>query len=247
MDPTDQDGPVLPGPALMHQWWRDLTFLHWRVDADRVAPLLPAGTRPDVHDGSSWVGLIPFRLTDAGFGRGPALPYVGTLAETNVRLYSVDADGRPGVVFRSLDASRLAFVLGARAALGLPYVWARASVAWDGDVVTYRSSRRWPGPRGPRGASVHAVVRPGSETVAGDPLASFLTDRWALHARRLGRTLRLPNTHALWSLRSAELLELDETVLAAAGLPGLSARPPDSVLFSDGLQARFGGPSVVRG
>ena len=34
-----------------------------------IASLLPPGVRPDVHDGSSWVGLIPFRVLDAGLGR----------------------------------------------------------------------------------------------------------------------------------------------------------------------------------
>ncbi|HEX8509218.1 MAG TPA: DUF2071 domain-containing protein, partial [Propionibacteriaceae bacterium] len=104
--------PPLPGRPLLDQQWRDLTFLHWRVQPERVAPLLPPGTRPDLYDGSTWVGLIPFRLTGAAFGSGPPLPYVGSFPETNVRLYAVDAAGRRGVVFSSLEAARLAFVLG---------------------------------------------------------------------------------------------------------------------------------------
>jgi uncharacterized protein len=44
----------------------------------------------------------------------PAIPYLGSFAETNVRLYSVGPDGRRGVVFRSLDAARLMPVLAAR-------------------------------------------------------------------------------------------------------------------------------------
>ena len=146
---------------MLDQHWRDLSFLHWRVEPERVAPLLPAGTAPDVHDGATWVGLIPFRLTDAGFAPGPSLPYVGTFAETNVRFYSVDAQGRRGVVFGSLDAERLAFVLGARLVLGLPYVWSRMRVGRTGDVLTYASRRRLarpaarpdPGGGGGRGTS----------------------------------------------------------------------------------------------
>ena len=30
----------------MSQWWRDVSFLHWRVDPDAVAPLLPARRPP---------------------------------------------------------------------------------------------------------------------------------------------------------------------------------------------------------
>jgi uncharacterized protein YqjF (DUF2071 family) len=51
-----------------------------------------------------------------GWFRLPGVPYPGTFPETNVRLYSVDEHGRRGVLFRSLDASRLIPVTVARAA-----------------------------------------------------------------------------------------------------------------------------------
>ena len=92
----------------MDQWWRDITFLHWPVDPALVAPLLPRGVRPDLYGGAAWVGLIPFRMVDAGVGSGRPVPWLGTFLETNVRLYSTDDRGRRGVVFCSLDADRLA-------------------------------------------------------------------------------------------------------------------------------------------
>jgi len=236
--PVTSSGSRLHGPVLLDQRWRDLTFVHWRVDPAVVAPLLPPGTRPDVYDGCTWVGLIPFRLTEARFGQGPILPYVGSFAETNVRLYSVDAAGRRGVVFASLEAERLAFVLGARWTLGLNYTWSRMRIERDGDEITYTSRRRWPAPRGAR---TRLVVRVGTEVVH-DPLADFLTARWGLHTRRLGRTFYLPNTHAAWPLVRAELLDIDDELLAAVGLRGIIHRPPDSVLFSAGVRTQFGGP-----
>jgi uncharacterized protein YqjF (DUF2071 family) len=63
--PISSVAPPLAGRATASQRWSDLVFLHWRVDADQVAPLLPAGLRPDEFDGSSWVGLIPFVLDRA--------------------------------------------------------------------------------------------------------------------------------------------------------------------------------------
>lgn len=227
---------------LLDQYWRDLTFLHWRVDPARVAPLLPPGTRPDEFDGATWVGLIPFRLTQARFGKGPVLPYVGSFAETNVRFYSVDAQGRRAVVFGSLEAQRLAFVLGARLVLGLNYTWAAMGVSRDGNRLTFTSRRRWPGPRGARSS---VVVDVGPQPVHHDPQADFLTARFGLHTTRLGRTLYLPNTHDAWPLVRAELVALDDELLAAAGLPGLIERPPDSVLYSSGVRTRFGPPQRV--
>lgn len=237
--PITPAGAPLQGRAVLDQRWTDLAFLHWRVEPGRVAPLLPAGTRPDLFDGSTWVGLIPFRMRGAGFGEGRPLPYVGSFAETNVRLYAVDARGRRGVVFGSLECERLAFVLGARVALRLPYTWARMRVQQRTDVFTYRSRRRWPAPRGARS---HVAVRVDPEVVRDDPLADFLTARWALHTRAWGATRYLPNTHPRWPLQRAELLELEDELLAAAGLPGLVERPPDSVLFSRGVRTQFGLP-----
>ena len=44
------------------QQWLDLTYLHWRYAPEVVARHLPAGVRPDVCDGSAWIGLVPFRM-----------------------------------------------------------------------------------------------------------------------------------------------------------------------------------------
>ena len=86
------------------------------------------------------------------------------------------------------------------------------------------------------------MVRIGDEVVRDDPLADFLTARWALHTRAWGATRYLPNTHPRWPLLRAELLELDDELLAAAGLPGLASTRPDSVLFSPGVRTQFGLP-----
>ena len=233
------EAEALRGPVVLDQFWADLTFLHWRVDPEQVAPLLPVGTTSDLFDGSTWVGLIPFRMRGAGFGRGRPLPYVGSFAETNVRLYAVDGRGRRGVVFASLAAERLAFVLGSRLALNLNYTWSRMRVERRGDVLTYTSRRRWPAPYGIRS---RVAVQVSVEEVRDDPLADFLTARWALHTRAWRALRYLPNTHERWGLRRAELVELDDQLLAAAGLPGLTSRPPDSVLYSPGVQTQFGLP-----
>lgn len=228
-------------PVLLHQYWADVVFLHWPVAAELVAPLLPAGVAPDIHDGTSWVGLVHFRMRRLGFGPLPGLPWLGDFIETNVRLYSVDRQGRRGVVFCSLDADRGLPVLAARGAAALPYNWAPSEFGVDGDVVCYRSVRRWPGPRGARTSTRLRIGAPIGEPTA---LQHFLTARWALHTSRAGptgtSTVRWPNEHPPWQLHHAELLHLDEDVVAAAGLPAVSSSAPASVLYSPGLPVRFG-------
>ncbi len=230
--------PRLRGRALLGQSWRDLAFLHWAIDPGQVAPLLPAGTRPDVFEGATYVGLIPFRMARAGFGRRGALPWVGDFLETNVRLYSVDDAGHHGVVFRSLDASRLLFVLGARAALRLPYVWSRMTVDQDDACWTWTSTRRWPRPALRVPAATRIRVRVGAP-IEPTPLDSFLTARWGLHTRVRGRTVWLPNEHRPWPLHAAELIELDDSLVACAGLE-VAGPPTAPVRWTPGVRTAFG-------
>ena len=253
MDITEQpgQGPPLPTRQIMHQWWRDISFVHWRVDPARVAPLLPRGVRPDLYDGSAWVGLIPFHMVGAGLGAGPAIPHLGTFLETNVRLYSTDDQGRHGVVFCSLEAERLAVVLGANVGFGVPYKFARMSrapgldtlAAGDvtGQLLRYETVRR----TGEHPRSI-LEVRIGEEIGQPSALDLFLTARFGLHSTVLGQTLWIPNTHGPWPLRRAEVVTLDDDLVAAAGLPGVAAAAPESVLFSTGVQTVFGLPQRVR-
>ncbi len=224
-----------PRPFLT-QSWLDLAFLHWEADPDEVAAVLPAGTVPDTLKGTTYVGLVAFRMHRVGWFRLPGIPYLGTFPETNVRLYSVDEHGRRGVVFRSLDASRLIPVAVARTAFRLPYLWSRMSVERDGDTLTYTSTRRWPGPRGARS---RIAIRVGERVAEPSELENFLTARWGMHNAFFQRSVYLPNTHSRWPLWSAELLGCDEDLIRAAGLSA-PAGPPVSVLYSPGVPVRFG-------
>ena len=236
IEPIGPLAPPLAGRRVASQRWSKATFLHWRVESSVLAPLMPAGVRPDEHDGSSWVGLIAFYLDRATLLGSPPVPYFGAFTEVNVRLYGVDDRGRRGVVFLSLEASRLAAVLAARAAFSIPYFWSSTSLAERDGSIEYRAKRHL----GP--GATHIVARPGAEVVVGDATADFLTARWALFATRFGRTRYLPNHHEPWPLVAAELEHLDDTLLAVAGIPGLVGRPPDSVLYSPGVTTWFGRP-----
>jgi uncharacterized protein YqjF (DUF2071 family) len=239
-EPLTPDAPALTGPVIMNQDWRDLTFLHWAVDPGEVAGRMPPGVRPDTLDGVTYVGLIPFRMVDAGVGRGPGVPWLGTFLETNVRLYSVDATGRRGIVFLSLDADRLAVVAGARATFGLPYRWARMRHGSAEGVHTYDARLR-----GRRQATSHVAVRVGARRESTE-LDHFVSDRWGLHTRWWGRTLYVPNRHEAWPIHDAEVVALEDGLMASVGLGHLARRPPDHVAFSPGVHTDFGLPGDAR-
>ena len=239
-EPVSHAAPELRRPRLLRQRWRDVCFLHWAVDPAVVAPLLPPGVEPDVFEGRSYVGLVAFRMVGAGFAHGPAVPWLGSFLETNVRLYSVDASGRRGVVFLSLDTDRAVVVPITRSLLGLPYRWARMRYRRSGSEHGYAARLRRPGP----GVRSRIVVRVGDEVLDGE-LERFLTARWGLHVAHLGRTWYLRNSHEPWPLRTAELVSLDDGLLASVGLAGVAERVPDHVAFSAGVRVMFGMPALV--
>lgn len=226
---------MLPRPHLVDQCWADAVFLHWRIPVPLAQGHMPPGVRPDLVDGSAWAGLIGFRMRRTRLGTLVPLPWLGSFPEINVRLYSVGPDGTRGVVFLSLDAPRLAAVLGARA-VGVPYVWSRCRSGTD-EGVGYLVERR----RG--GAGSRFAVRPDRTEQADDEVSLELTARFGLHHRFAGRTVYVPVSHRPWPLHPATPTHLEDGLLRAAGLEVHG--PPDSVLFSPGVRARLGRPWTV--
>jgi uncharacterized protein YqjF (DUF2071 family) len=231
--------PTLPRPVFTRQYWGDLTFVHWPVDPAAVAHMFPDGARPDVFgDGQTYVGLVPFAMSELALGIPRAIPYFGGFLETNVRLYSTDDAGRHGVLFRSLETARVAVVPVTRIVLGTPYTWAKMRLTRDGRRITYDSVRRLPrrGLRSRVSVEVGAAVEP-------TPLEVWLTARWGAHTRKGGRTWWVPNEHVPFPLHSASILELHDELVAASGVEPTGDRL--RALYSPGVRASFGRPTML--
>jgi uncharacterized protein len=234
------DPPVHVERPTMLQRWEDLSFVNWAFDPDDVRRHLPTGLEPDTFGGAAWVGLIPFRLRirRPGF---PYLPWASSFPETNLRTYVIGPDGRAGIWFLSLDAGRLGAVALARVSYRLPYVWAHTRMRRRADNVRYWGERRWP--TSPA-AHYDLTLDVGAPIEATRGLDRFLSSRWHLYSP--GR-MRLPATsvdlvrttveHRRWPLRAARVVHMEETLLAAAGLP--TPREGAVAMFSPGVTARF--------
>jgi uncharacterized protein YqjF (DUF2071 family) len=217
--------------VLMRQDWHHLLFLHWPVPPQHLRPLLPPGLELDLHEGTAYVGLTPFTMTNVRPAWVPPLPLVSSFHETNVRTY-VHAGGRdPGVWFFSLDAASTLAVAGARVLLGLPYCRARIAMNVDrsagGEVtaIDYDLRRRWPGPK-PAACRVRYAPRgPAAPAVPGS-LEYFLVERYVLYSHTGGRLYRGRIHHEPWPLQAADAALLEESLLAAAGI----ARPDAATL-----------------
>ena len=229
-EPVTVEPPAGLPAAALGMAFSDVAFLHWAYEPDEVGPLLPGGTRADCFDGAAYVGIVAFRMRS-----------YGEFLEFNVRTYTVDAAGRRGVVFLTMEADRLSWVLTARAA-GLPYRWARMSLSRDTHTLDYRSRRRRWGAHRP---GLHVRLRVGPP-IAGEPLDHFLTARWRMHHRLPGATVVAGLAHDRWPLHAADLLDVREDLIAATGLRP-PAGPPVSVRYAPRVEGRMGLPRVARG
>jgi uncharacterized protein len=208
--------PLPQSPWLMAQTWEDLLFAHWRVPADEVRALLPAGLELDLYEGEAWIGVTPFRLKGLRARGLPPVPFVSSFLELNTRTY-VTAGGKAGIWFFSLDASSEPAVLAARYGYKLPYYRAEIRAERGGSWISYEARRR-----DHRGASAafRARYRPSgaaAEATRGS-LPYFLTERYCLYTvDSHGRLLRGEIHHVPWQLQPAEA-EIRDNTMAPRGI-----------------------------
>ncbi|WP_437625860.1 YqjF family protein [Sorangium sp. So ce1151] len=216
------------------QRWRELLFLHWETPASALRAVVPSGLELDTFEGRAYVGVVAFTMRDVSPWWSPSVPGISNFHELNVRTY-VHREGRdPGVWFFSLDAAKALAVLVARAGWGLPYHFASMALESRDGEVHYRSERRWPGPVPARfearyrvGAAIDGrVAAPGT-------FEHFLAERYLLFAGREGE-LKIGQVHHVpYPLHRAEVSHVEESVVAAAGLPAPEGAP--HVLYSPGV------------
>lgn len=234
--------PVTPDFAIDHpvmrQQWRTLTYVHWPVPITEVASRLPQGLTVDTFDGHAWVGLVPFEMVGIRFGRLPAVPWLGTFPETNVRTYVNGPDG-PGVWFDSLDITRLAPVAVARLTYGLPYNWAEMAIRRRLDLIRYDARRRWP-ERGPKSTLEIAV---GERIEQPDALQVFLSARWRLYTQLGKRLASARVSHEEWPLHAAHITMLDDELVDTAGYTRLDPTP--HVMYSPGVSVAIERPRFM--
>ena len=220
---------------VMRQHWRNLLFLHWECPVEALRSLVPPPLEIDVHEGKTYIGLVPFTMRHVRPIWAPSVPWLSFFHETNVRAY-VRLGGEPGVWFFSLDAANpIAAALG-RSWFRLPYHWAKMRLERkrEPDAAIHYETRRRPIANGSPGGRISWKPRGPARQAQPGTLEFFLIERYLLFTERPGGIDRGQVYHAPYPVRDADLLGWEQNLIEAAGLPSPQGEP--LVHCSDGVE-----------
>jgi uncharacterized protein len=228
-----------------YQTWTNLLFAHWRVSPNSLQILLPEGLSVQTFDGDGWLGMVPFAMDKVRPWWFPAVPGISWFLETNLRTYVTLADGRSGVWFFSLDATKRLAVKIARRFWHLPYFDADLSLNCDSDGISYGGQRL-----GQQDGSYQADMKlqfdAQLEIAEEGTLEYFLLERYVLFARRPDGQYFLGNVHHTpYTFCTPQSVTVRQTLASAIGCPIDPDRQPDHVAFSPGVDVAVDSVELV--
>lgn len=206
-----------------YQEWNRVLFFHWKIEPEKLLPLLPKNLELDTFDGEAWVSLVPFTMQKIRPRFLPSFAPVSDFHEINLRTY-VTRNGKPGVYFINIEAQKSLSAFLSRRLSGLPY---EKSMIMRG-VDTYKAENRLK----KFFLDIEFAVK--EFAASKTPLEKWLTERYALYLEQNGRLFRYDTHHREWKIKMVDVkkLNLDYKI----GAIDLTARKPDLAHYSDGVE-----------
>ena len=223
-------------PAILgYQSWRHLLFIHWRMAAADLQPLLPDGLEIETFDGSAWLAVVPFSMERVRPWWSPPVPGISWFLETNVRTYVRHRSGQNGVWFISLDANHRLAVAIARRIWHLNYVFAKLQMR-----IEHSGKAAYSGMRhrqsGNYAVEVHVDRSVESSTAEPGTLDEFLLERYHLITRRPDGTFMVGQVHhGPYRFFPVAVAGVVQTLTTAQGCSVELNREPDHIVYSPGV------------
>lgn len=185
----------------MTQEWHHVLFAHWPVPASALRGHVPAELEIDTFEGSAWIGIVPFLVKDMRARLTPAVPFLSSFIEVNVRTY-VRYKEKTGVYFFSLDANHFLAVTGAKLFFGLPYK--QATISFQEDQSLEIDSSRVP--LADEKAKFKVSYKPETDVffAKAGTLEHWFTERYCLWTKRGSMLYRGDIHHTQWELQRAK-------------------------------------------
>lgn len=195
--------PLSDLPWASTQRWEDVLFLHWQVSPHVLSPHIPQKLQLDLYDGAAWVGIVFFRVKGMRLRSMPALPWINSYLQLNVRTY-VTYKGMRGVYFFSLDVdSNLACLL-AKMVYSLPFRRANMKMDKQGDYINMVSVRK----KGQFPEEISCSYTPVSSVFQAqiNTFDYWLLERYCLWNIKKNHLYRTDIHHTKWNFQKGEVM-----------------------------------------
>jgi uncharacterized protein YqjF (DUF2071 family) len=212
------------GEPALYQSWRDLLSLHYPVEPEEIAKLIPEGVELELFPDSNgkpkaWVGLTCMHVDGVHGKFWPKLPGLSAYNQTNVQTY-VHRDGSPGLVLLSVDAAKWIACRLARRRFRLPYRHALLKHERKGPQIVFEGHRA----EGQSSAelSLSATVGESTGIPEAGTLSSFLLDRYLIYTEHEGTLLQVPMWRRQMALSQVTVDESHQSFTAALKIPNFA-------------------------
>lgn len=214
-------------PWRFYQEWNNAVFLHWKVPAEAIRPLIPRTAELDTFQGEAWVSLVAFTMGKLRASYLPAVPGISNFHEINLRTY-ITRDNKPGVYFLSIEAQKLLAVFLAKSISGLPYKKSLIKRGSNGMANTYSSINSV------KGFALESTFETSEDEYERTALDKWLVERYCLYLDRNDKLFRYDIHHLQWEIKKIELKHLK--MQYKAGDLVLKEKQPDLSHFSPGVR-----------
>ncbi len=205
------------GPWVWYQEWNNLVFIHGRVNAEWLRPLVPANLELDLFQGDAWVSVVPFQMQKIRPRYLPHFNPISDFNEINIRTY-VKVGGKPGVYFLSIEGGKQLSCAIAKGISGLPYHYEKINRAGG----TFKT----------RYLQFNFEVKEQIEQKT--DLELWLSERYCLYNYSGSKLSRYEIQHIAWLLQRATVTDLSLTYpLLTATASGFK---PELFHYSPGVQ-----------
>ena len=228
-----QDHLPFPMPKRSHslvQEWRNLSFLHWEVEPEKLKQYIPEDVEIDYFNGKSYVGVIPFLMKNVRPRYLPVVPGISTFPEFNIRTY-VKKNGKAGVLFLTLDAQSRVTCAYAPRAYGLPYNYAKCKLKIKEDIF------QWESRRSKEGFELKGKCVAISEEMQAEPnsIEEFLFERYSLYVKHKNTSKMAYTLHEPWIFKEGKATLSVNTLTESYDLGIKNPLIPDIVHMSNGV------------
>lgn len=215
-----------------YQEWNEALFLHWIVDESWLHSHVPEGYELEEFDGRYYVSLIVFQMQHLHPRGLPSMKFTSDFYQINFRTY-VKVNGKSGVYFLNIEASRRFIVMLAGALSGLPYDLAQIQ----------KKGHRYYAINSFKGRKIDIEYSLGNPISIKSELDIWLTEKYCLYKGSGDKIARYDVHHAEWELQEVEARKLDIRY-PVLGLD-LGDTKPDVMHYSEGVKAITWGKQVA--